>query len=311
MTAKIIDGESIAEKLKEHLKAEVEGLKGLDKHPHLVAVQIGQNPASQLYVRNQQRTCEEIGIAYTLDELPAECAEDELIRRIHKLNNDPMVTGIILQMPLPQGINAERAQTQIAPDKDVEGMNPSNMGAIVYGKYKIGPCTAMAAIELIKSLNIEIRGMNATVVGRSAIVGKPVALMLLDLSATPTICHTKTRDFASQTKRADLLIAAAGRAEMIRGEMIKPGAIVIDVGINRIKVLDSDGNPVLNDNGKPKMKTVGDVAFSEAKEVASYLTPVPGGVGPMTVAMLLKNTVEAAKMGLIVNCQLTTDNCQL
>lgn len=296
MAAKIIDGESIAANLKANLKSEVEKLKELNKDPHLLAVQLGQNPASQLYVRNQQRTCEEIGITYTLDELPIDCTEDELIKHIHKLNNDPKATGIILQMPLPDGINAEKAQTQITPVKDVEGMNPSNMGSIVYGKYKIGPCTAMAAIELVKSLDIEIRGMNATVVGRSAIVGKPVALMLLDLSATPTICHTKTKDFTSQTKRADLLIAAAGKAEMIKGDMIKPGAVVIDVGINRVKVLDAGGKPVLNDKGKPKRKTVGDVVFSEAKEVASYLTPVPGGVGPMTVAMLLKNTVEAAKM---------------
>lgn len=298
MTAQIIDGEAIAESLKAGLKAEVEELKKSNKQPHLRAVQLGENAASRLYVRNQQRTCEDIGITYSLDELPIETTEAQLIAHIHKLNNDQRVTGVILQMPLPDGINAEKVQTQIAAVKDVEGMNPANMGAIVYGKYKIGPCTAMAVIELVKSLGIEIRGMNATVVGRSAIVGKPVCLMLLEMSATPTVCHTGTKDLATVTKKADLLIAAAGKAEMITGDMIKPGAIVIDVGINRVKVLDEKGNQVLNSKGTPKIKTVGDVVFSEAKDVASYITPVPGGVGPVTVVMLLSNTVEAAKMVL-------------
>ncbi|MEK7700274.1 MAG: hypothetical protein AAB332_07700, partial [Planctomycetota bacterium] len=156
--------------------------------------------------------------------------------------------------------------------------------------------TAMAAVELVKSVGVEIKGKEATIVGRSAIVGKPVSLLMLDLSATPTICHSGTKDLPSQTKKADILIAAVGKAEMIKGDMIKPGAIVIDVGINRIKELDAQGNPVMNKNGKPKMKTVGDVEFATAREVASYITPVPGGVGPVTVAMLLRNTVEALKM---------------
>lgn len=295
MSAKIIDGEAIAANVKLDLKKEIDELKKSNKQPHLRAVQIGENAASQLYVLNQQRTCEEIGITYKLDELPNETTEKDLLAHIYKLNDDPEVTGIILQMPLPDEIDAEKVQTQIAPGKDVEGMNPANMGAIVYGKYNIGPCTAMAAIELAKSLNIDIKGMNAVVVGRSAIVGKPASLMLLDMSATPTICHSKTKDLAAVTRNADLLIAAVGKAGMITGDMIKPGAIVIDVGINRIKVLDDDGTPVLNSKGKPKRRTVGDVVFDEAKEVAGYITPVPGGVGPMTVVMLLKNTVEAAK----------------
>lgn len=296
MTAKIIDGEKVAACMKAGLMAEVEGLKKRGKGPHLKAVQAGKDPASELYVRNQQKTCEEIGITYTLDTLPEGITEGGLIEHIQGLNNDPNVTGIILQMPLPRGINAQKVQALITPAKDVEGMNLANMGALVYGGYKIGPCTAMAAIELIKSIGVEIRGMDTTVVGRSAIVGRPLCLMLLELSATPTICHTATKDLGTQTRRADLLIAAAGRAEMIRGDMVKPGAIVIDVGINRIDVLDKDGHPVLNEKGRPKKKTVGDVTFSEVKEVASYITPVPGGVGPMTVVMLLKNTVESAKI---------------
>ena len=212
------------------------------------------------------------------------------------MNNDHSVTGVILQMPLPDGIDAKKVQTLIAPHKDVEGMNPANMGELVYGNTKLAPCTAMAAVELVKSVGVEIRGKEATIVGRSAIVGKPVSLLLLDLSATPTVCHSGTKDLSAQTRKADILIAAVGKAEMIKGNMIKPGAIVIDVGINRVKELDAQGNPVMNPNGKPKMKTVGDVEFATAREVASYITPVPGGVGPVTVVMLLRNTVEALKM---------------
>jgi len=199
-------------------------------------------------------------------------------------------------MPLPEGIDAKKAQTLIAPHKDVEGMNPANMGELVYGNTRLVPCTAMAAVELVKSVGVEIRGKETTIVGRSAIVGKPVSLLMLDLSATPTVCHSGTKDLSAQTRKADILIAAIGKAEMIKGDMIKPGAIVIDVGINRVKELDAQGNPVMNVNGKPKMKTVGDVEFATAKEVASYITPVPGGVGPVTVVMLLRNTVEALKI---------------
>lgn len=296
MSAIIIDGESVAGKIRTRLIEEIDTLKKRGLCPHLKAVQVGENASSKLYVQNQQKQCETIGITYTLDELPANTKEDALIEHIKKLNNDSQVTGIILQMPLPDGINAKKVQTLIAPHKDVEGMNPINMGELVYGNTKLSPCTAMAAVEIVKSLGIDIRGKEVTIVGRSAIVGKPVSLLMLDLSATPTVCHSGTRDLPAQTRKADILIAAVGKAEMIKGDMIKPGAIVIDVGINRVKEFDTNGNPVMNKNGKPKMKTVGDVEFATAKEVASYITPVPGGVGPVTVVMLLRNTVEALKM---------------
>lgn len=296
MSAIIIDGESVAGKIRARLIEEIDTLKKKRFCPHLKAIQVGENASSKLYVQNQQKQCEAIGITYTLDELPANTKEDALIEHIRKLNSDPQVTGIILQMPLPDGINAKKVQTLIAPYKDVEGMNPVNMGELVYGNTKLVPCTAMAAVEIVKSLGIEIRGKEATIVGRSAIVGKPVSLLMLDLSATPTVCHSGTKDLSAQTRKADILIAAVGKAEMVKGDMIKPGAIVIDVGINRVKEFDTNGNPVMNKNGKPKMKTVGDVEFATAKEVASYITPVPGGVGPVTVVMLLRNTVEALKM---------------
>ncbi len=296
MAAQLIDGEKIAVGVRAGLKAEVETLAKKDVFPHLKAVQVGENPASRLYVKNQKKSCEEIGIAYTLDELPPSTTEEQLTEHIQRLNVDKETTGVILQMPLPEGINAQKVQSLITPAKDVEGMNLTSMGAVVYGNARLAPCTAMAAVELIKSVGVDLTGMEATIVGRSAIVGKPVSLMLLDLHIIPTICHTRTKDLSFHTKRADILVAAVGRPETIRGNMIKPGAIVIDVGINRVPDLDEHGNQILNSKGKPKKKTVGDVVFDEAKDIAGYITPVPGGVGPMTVVMLLKNTVEAAKM---------------
>ncbi len=296
MAAQVIDGEKIAVDIKANLKAEVETLAKKGLIPHLKAVQVGENPASRLYVKNQKKSCEEIGIAYTLDELSSTTTELQLIEHIKKLNSDTNITGIILQMPLPKGINAQKVQSLITPAKDVEGMNLASMGAVVYGNARLAPCTAMAAVELIKSVGVDLTGMEATIVGRSAIVGKPVSLMLLDLHVTPTICHTRTKDISFHTRRADILVAAVGKPETIRGNMVKPGAIVIDVGINRVPELDECGNQISDAKGKPKMKTVGDVVFDEVKDVAGYVTPVPGGVGPMTVVMLLRNTIEAAKM---------------
>ena len=202
-------------------------------------------------------------------------------------------------MPVPQGIDARKVQMSIAPSKDVEGMNPQNMGMLVYGNPRVAPCTALGAMELLKSSGVELKGKEVTVVGHSEIVGKPVTLMLLASlmeSATPTVCHIATRDLASHTRKADILIVAVGKAGLIKGDMIKEGAIVIDIGINRVPVLDEKGQAVLNEKGKPRKKTVGDVVFEEAAEKASSISPVPGGVGPLTVTMLLRNTVECAKM---------------
>jgi methylenetetrahydrofolate dehydrogenase (NADP+)/methenyltetrahydrofolate cyclohydrolase len=295
MPAQLINGEVIANKIKEEVKAEVATLKQKGREVHLVAVQVGENPASEVYIRSQNRLCDEVGIKYTLHTLSATTPEQSLIDYIDGLNKDPKVAGIILQMPLPKGINTVKAQSSIAPQKDVEGMNLANMGQLLYGKARLAPCTAVASVELIKSVVPEIRGKELVIVGRSAIVGKPVALLMLDLDATPTICHTKTSDLTFHTKRADVLVVAAGKPALIKADMIKPGAVVIDVGINRVPEFDAQGNPVLDKKGKQKMKTVGDVEFEGAKEVASFITPVPGGVGPVTTVMLVKNAVESAK----------------
>lgn len=298
MTAKLLDGEALAGKIKEGLKKEIAELKGRGISPSLTAVQVGENPASRVYIRHQKKSCEEIGIAYRLQELSEETTEDELLLFMEKLNSQARVTGIILQMPLPSRINARRVQATISPAKDVEGMHPVNMGRLVYGQAKVAPCTALGAMELLNSSGVDLKGKEVTIVGHSEIVGKPLALMLLQsLNASPTltICHIATRDLAAHTRKADILIVAVGKAGLIKGDMVKEGALVIDIGINRVPVLDKQGNPVLNEQGKPKKKTVGDVAFEEAAKKASYISPVPGGVGPLTTAMLLKNTVECAR----------------
>ncbi len=299
MAAKIIDGKSLAAKFKENIKKEIRELKERHKAlPLLIAIQVGENPASAVYVNSQRKSCEEVGINYQLHQLPEASSEEELLKFVEKLNRDDKVTGIILEMPLPQGINSRRVQMAITPMKDVEGMSPSNMGMLVYGSPRLAPCTALAAMELLKSTGVDIKGKEVTVVGHSEIVGKPITLFLLSSvleSATPTVCHIATRDLASHTRNAEILIVAVGKAGLIKGDMVKQGAIIIDVGINRVPVLDERGKRVVDNEGNPKMKTVGDIVFEEAFEKASYITPVPGGVGPLTVVMLLRNTLFAYK----------------
>ncbi|NQT00377.1 MAG: bifunctional 5,10-methylenetetrahydrofolate dehydrogenase/5,10-methenyltetrahydrofolate cyclohydrolase [Candidatus Omnitrophica bacterium] len=299
MSAKLLDGEALAAKIKQGLKKEIKNLSKAGHQPHLVAVQVGENPASRVYVKQQKKACEEMGLVYELKELGAEISFEELTYTIDELNKEKKVSGIILQMPLPAHLDARTIQTEIAPTKDVEGMHPVNMGMLVYGNSRLAPPTALGAMELLQSSGVDLKGKEVTVVGHSEIVGKPIALMLLASqmeSATPTVCHIATRDLVFHTKRADVLIVAAGKAGLIRAEMIKPGAIVIDIGINRVPVLDENGQPVLNEKGKPKKKTVGDVEFEQAEEICSYISPVPGGVGPLTVTMLIKNTVTCTKL---------------
>ncbi|MFC1632102.1 bifunctional 5,10-methylenetetrahydrofolate dehydrogenase/5,10-methenyltetrahydrofolate cyclohydrolase [Candidatus Omnitrophota bacterium] len=299
MSAKLLDGEALAVKIKAGLKTEIEDLKGSGVSPHLVAIQVGENPASRVYVNQQKKACEQMGIIYELKELAADISIEDLVYTLEELNKDQRITGIILQMPLPDHLDARSIQVQITPEKDVEGLHPANMGRLVYGDSSLAPPTALGAIELLKSSGVDLKGKEVTVVGHSEIVGKPVALLLLQSqleAATPTVCHIATRDLAFHTKRADILIVAAGKAGLIRPEMIKPGAIVIDIGINRVPLLDENGQPVLNEKGRPKKKTVGDVEFEGAKEICSYISPVPGGVGPLTVTMLIKNTVYCAKL---------------
>ncbi len=284
-TAQLIDGRAEAKNLKEELRKEIVELK--EKHncsPSLLAVQVGENPASASYLKSQKKGCDEVGIDYQVQQLPKDINESELIRFIQEKNQDDKTAGIILQMPLPEQINAEKVQEAIAPSKDVEGVNPQNMGQLIYGWPGLVPCTALAVMELIKSTGTSIKGKQVTLVGHSSLVGKPLTLLLLSSpfdSATTTVCHIATRDLASNTRRAEILIVAVGKPGLITGDMVKEGAIVIDVGINRVEG-----------------KIVGDVVFEEAKEKASMITPVPGGVGPVTAAMLLKNTVEACKIQL-------------
>ncbi|MBN2373612.1 bifunctional 5,10-methylenetetrahydrofolate dehydrogenase/5,10-methenyltetrahydrofolate cyclohydrolase [bacterium] len=298
MESRIIDGEAVAAEIKNELKGEVMALKKAEKAVCLAAVQAGENPSSRVYIKNQKMTCEELGIDYMLHELSGQTTQDELIDYIEKLNNDKNVTGIILQMPLPEAINPKAVQWKIAPEKDVEGMHPANFGRLFYGQAIVSPCTAKAAVTLLKSTGVSLKGLEVVMVGHSEIVGKPVAIMLLDSlreSPTVTVCHIATKDLAFHTRRADVVIVAAGKPGLIRADMVKEGVILIDIGINRVPVLDEKGQPVLDEKGKPRKKTVGDADFDAIRPKASYITPVPGGVGPVTVAMLLKNTVEAAK----------------
>jgi len=284
LSARIIDGKKISQGIKEHLRKEIELFKKKGNVPSLSAIQLGEDPGTKIYTRAQKKSCGKIGIEYNLHKFGESMTQEELANFIQKLNQDTGVNGIILQMPLPGHLNARQLQHLIGPKKDVEGVSPTNMGMVVYGKPILGPCTAMAVMEVIKSTGIDLYGKEAVMVGRSNIVGKPVALLLVDKRVTIIVCHTATMargTLPDHAKNADILIAAAGRANLIKGEWIKEGAVVVDVGMNRVKG-----------------KIVGDVEFDVAKERASYITPVPGGVGPVTTAMLLRNTIEAAKIQL-------------
>jgi methylenetetrahydrofolate dehydrogenase (NADP+)/methenyltetrahydrofolate cyclohydrolase len=255
--------------------------------PRLVSVEIGSSAAAARYINNQRRVCSQVEVGYETRAYPAEITQGEVMAVIQALNADPRVTGIILQRPIPKHLDLEALQNAIHFNKDVEGMNAINIGKIVYGNFALGPCTSLAAVALLKSTGLKLEGLEVVVVGHSEIVGKPVALVLMEQLATVTICHHATHNLAYHTRQADALIVAVGRPGLIRGEMVKPGAAVIDIGINQIEVDTPDG-------GK-QAKIVGDVDFDSVHEVAGWLTPVPGGVGPVTVAMLLRNTVLATE----------------
>ncbi|MGI9861205.1 bifunctional methylenetetrahydrofolate dehydrogenase/methenyltetrahydrofolate cyclohydrolase FolD [Moorella naiadis] len=279
MSAQILDGKKIAEEVRAEVKEEVARLKAEGINPGLAVVLVGEDPASQVYVRNKHRACEEVGIYSAVYRLPAETSQDELLKLIDQLNKDPQIHGILVQLPLPRHIDEKTVIDAIALQKDVDGFSPANVGNLVIGDKCFYPCTPHGCMVLLDKAGIDPKGKKAVVVGRSNIVGKPVAMMLLARHATVTICHSRTRDLAAECRQADILIAAVGKPEMITGDMIKEGAVVIDVGINRIA----------------EKKLVGDVHFESASRKAGWITPVPGGVGPMTIAMLLKNTVEAAR----------------
>lgn len=283
MSAALLEGKPIADKIKEELKKELESLKSkYKKTPKLAAIQIGENPSSAVYIKSQKKTAESLGIEYELKTLPESVSQAEAESLIKNLNDDDAVTGIIIQLPVPKNIDAKRLVNLITPEKDAEGMHPQNLGKILLGSYRIGPCTAMAVMKLLESTKVNLYGKEAVVVGHSEIVGKPLALILLNKFATTTVCHIATGErgiLADHVKRAEVLVVAVGKAGLIKGDWIKEGAIVIDVGINKV------GD-----------KIVGDVEFEGASQQASYITPVPGGVGPLTTTILMRNTVELFKI---------------
>jgi methylenetetrahydrofolate dehydrogenase (NADP+) / methenyltetrahydrofolate cyclohydrolase len=284
MPARLIDGSALAEREKMEVKRRAALLTESGRRPTLVAVLIGSTPAGELYASRQAQACEGVGIAYRLQKMDAGTTQRDAEDAIKFLSADPAVTGIMLHLPVPAHLDATELQYKIDPVKDVEGVNPANIGYVVYGHTLIAPCTALAVIELIESTGVNLRGAEAVVVGASEIAGKPIALLLTQRLATVTLCHIATRDLPSHTRRADVLVVAAGKPGLIGHEHVKKGAVVIDVGINRVTLADGT------------KKTVGDVDFEAVQREAGYITPVPGGVGPMTVAMLLRNTLRSAEL---------------
>jgi methylenetetrahydrofolate dehydrogenase (NADP+) / methenyltetrahydrofolate cyclohydrolase len=297
MSARLIDGESLAARIKSELAADIQAIcRKSGRPPKLASVLVGDNVGAKVYTRIQARSCEEAGIAYVSVEMAADTSPLLVAAKIEALATDSAVSGILLQLPLPPGLNAREMAEHIPAHKDVEGITAANLGKLFfYEPAHLVPCTAAAAYELLKFAVGDLKGAECVVVGHSPIVGKPVACLITNDLGTCTICHIGTRDLKVHTTRADVLVVAAGQAGLVRGEHIRPGATVIDVGINRVPVLDAAGQPVLDEKGKRRMRTVGDVDFESAKDVAGAITPVPGGVGPVTVAMLLRNTVRAAQ----------------
>ena len=279
MTARIIDGKAIAQEVRAEWKLRADALKARGITPGLAVIIVGEDAASKVYVANKVKACAELGLHSEHIVMPADTPEAALLAKIAELNNDPKIHGILVQLPVPKHIDSNKVLLAISPNKDVDGFHPMNVGALVTGNTLFQPCTPYGIMKLLEKSGVSIEGKHAVVVGRSNIVGKPMALMLLQQNATVTICTSKTVDLARYTRDADILVVAIGRARMITGDMIKPGAAVIDVGMNR----------------PPDGKLCGDVDFDSAKEVAGWITPVPGGVGPMTITMLMASTIQAAE----------------
>ena len=279
MTAQLIDGNALSKQLRAEVARRAAALRARGITPGLAVVLVGENPASQVYVRNKVKACQDNGLHSVLEHYPAALSEAELLARVHALNNDPAIHGILVQLPLPAHIDAHKVIEAIAPGKDVDGFHVASAGALMVGQPGFWPCTPYGCMKMLESIGCDLQGKHAVVIGRSNIVGKPMAMMLLQKNATVTICHSATRDLKAMTLQADVIVAAVGKRNVLTADMVKPGAVVIDVGMNR------------NDEGK----LCGDVDFEGVKEVASYITPVPGGVGPMTITMLLVNTLESAE----------------
>ena len=282
MTARIIDGKAVAGRIKDEVRDAVAAFKArYGVTPGLTVIIVGDDPASKVYVSNKHKACEAVGIASAIVRLPADCGEAELAAHIDKLNADPAVHGILVQLPLPKHINTERVLDRIRPDKDVDGFHPLNVGNLVIGREALVPCTPHGVVRMLAMEGITVEGKRAVIIGRSNIVGKPLASLLLAGNATVTVCHSRTADLPAVAREADILVAAIGKANFVTAAMVKPGAVVVDVGINRV------GD-----------KLVGDVDFAAVRDVAGAITPVPGGVGPLTIAMLLDNTLKAAALQL-------------
>ncbi|HBG16125.1 MAG TPA: bifunctional methylenetetrahydrofolate dehydrogenase/methenyltetrahydrofolate cyclohydrolase FolD [Firmicutes bacterium] len=280
MSAMILDGKAVAARIKREIRTEVERLKERGISPGLAVILVGEDPASLIYVRNKERNCQELGISSYLYRLAATINRKELLELIKQLNNDPKINGLLVQLPLPGHLQEEEVISVLAPEKDVDGFHPVNLGRLFRGEEGMVPCTPAGIMELIRESGVKIEGKECVVVGRSNIVGKPQLHLLLQEHGTVTICHSRTRNLAEICRRADLLVVAVGQAGLINGQMVKPGAVVIDVGMNRLE----------------SGKLVGDVDYASVLNIAGAITPVPGGVGPMTIAMLMKNTVKAAKL---------------
>lgn len=303
MTAQIIDGIKIAQRIKEEVKNQLQVVMNkVGKEPKVASIVVGENPATTVYVKNQCKIFDELKIPYQIVNLENDTTEEKLEEEISRLNNSSEVTGIMLNMPLPQHINSRKMQNKILPSKDVEGITAENLGKLIYAEFSpvVAPCTALAVMECLKETGVELKGKNAVIVGHSEIVGKPVLLMLLSSllgSVTPTVCHIATKNLPEHTKEADILIVAVGKAGLINGEMVKDEVVVIDVGINRVKVFDDKGIQIIDEKtGKPKTKIVGDVDFDSASQKASFITPVPGGVGSVTTILLAKNLLNLFKL---------------
>jgi len=279
MSAQIIDGKAVSARLREAIKAETAQLTAAGTTPGLAVVLVGDDPASHTYVNNKKKACAEVGFYSEVHELPASTTQQELMALVDKLNRQDSIHGILVQSPLPSHLDEEAVVMAIDPNKDVDAFHPVNVGHIMIGDYRFLPCTPAGIMELLKAYDIEVKGRECVVIGRSNIVGKPMAMLLLHSHGTVTICHSRTRDLPAVARRADILVSAVGKAGFVTADMVKPGAVVIDVGMNR----------------NAQNKLCGDVDFDAVKEVASYITPVPGGVGPMTITMLLRNTLTAAK----------------
>ncbi|WP_374640495.1 bifunctional methylenetetrahydrofolate dehydrogenase/methenyltetrahydrofolate cyclohydrolase FolD [Hydrogenophaga sp.] len=279
MTAALIDGNALSRQLREEVTHRAAALRARGHTPGLAVILVGDNPASQVYVRNKVKACHDTGMHSVLEQYPATMTEAELLSRVEALNHDDSIHGILVQLPLPDHIDAQKVIEAISPEKDVDGFHIASAGALMTGMPGFWPCTPYGCMKMLESINYDLRGKHAVVIGRSNIVGKPMALMLLQKNATVTICHSATRDLKAQTLQADVIVAAVGKRNVLTADMVKPGAVVIDVGMNR------------NDEGK----LCGDVYFAGVKEVAGWITPVPGGVGPMTITMLMVNTLESAE----------------